>query len=478
MDERDLEYIRALQSRSGRISRYVPSRSDRILSKPASVIRNPRVKAHVSANTPKTTGLGGLLGGAIGSALVPLTGPGAVPVGAAVGDFVEKHATLENITEGMRTAKKFFGMGDYELKSNSLIATGGATSSEVQIVPQGNRAVRIIYREYLGDIRSGATLSGGSTTFDVSSYNINPGLVSLCPWFAPIAQQYEQWTPNGVVFEFKSLCSEYSANQALGAVMMATEYDVLDTAYANKTEMLNSAYSNEAKPSQRIVHGVECDPRDNPQSIFYVRAGNLPSGGDQRDYDLATFYVATQGCPTASLILGSLYIHYDITLRKEQLFNGLSAKGLLYDIIYGISGVANATPIPTIASNLRTNGATEIMTIGGLGTTVTMPAWLNAGRWRLEYKYVTAAAANCTLPAVTFTTNCAAASEFTLTSGAATTQIVATRAEGNTTDNEFYMTYLFDVSGPSPVITFGAGVFGAVPLYCWIAVSQVGVAFA
>lgn len=243
--------------------------------------------------------------------------------------------------------KSLVGWGDYKLRSNSLVKGGGATGGNVRIIPQGERAVRIVYREYIGDVFTHPSTPGA---FSVKSYPLNPGLLETFSWLPPIAQQYEQWTPNGIVFEFKSTSSEYVATQALGSVIMATEYDQLDAPYANKVEMLNSAYSNEAKPSEQILHGIECDPRDNPNNIFYVRSGAAP--GDIRDYDLATFYIATQGGATANLNLGSLYIHYDITLRKEQLYNGIPMRGQLFQ-----SFLLNT---PTLALPLGSSPATLV----------------------------------------------------------------------------------------------------------------------
>lgn len=339
--------------------------------------------------------IGALAGGALGgSALgfVSAGNPAAIAAGASLGTGVGKFL-------GGEMSKKFrswFGMGDYTLKSNSLINTGGATESDVQIVPQGNREVRIIYREYLGDVYTHPTVAG---QFNLQAFPVNPGLVSTFPWLAPIAQQYEQWTPNGIVFEFKSTSSEYTATQALGSVIMATEYDVLDSNYASKQEMLNSCYSNEAKPSQRIVHGIECDPRDNPQSIFYVRNADVPATGDIRDYDLARFQVATQGGGTANLNLGSLYVHYDITFRKEQLFGGVALKGALFYFGQLNGPVTNSLPLGS--STPTTVDANFVPTIAL--NTVTFPNYTVGAVWFMQYYLVGTAAAISVAGAATLT---------------------------------------------------------------------------
>lgn len=284
--------------------------------------------------------------------------------------------------EGRKLWKSFWGSGDYSLKSNSLVPGGGSTSGDVTIVSGGPRETRIIYREYIGDVFTHPTTAGG---FLAKTYAINPGLVSMCPWLAPLAQQYEQWTPNGIVFEFKSTSSEYVSTQALGSVIMATEYDSLDTVFANKQEMLNSAYANEAKPSQHIVHGVECDPRDNPNRIFYVRAAGVPTGASIRDYDLGNFTVATQGCQSLGLNLGSLYIHYDITFRKEQLFNGIPFRGqlngswTLAPTINASNPLGSSTP-SQVGGNLASPDVTFVLNV------LNFPTWTVAVRWMTIYR--------------------------------------------------------------------------------------------
>lgn len=454
-------------------------RSARHYGPPLATRYNKRVRAHVEENTPGassgTTGIGSLLGGIAGG-YAGGGNPGAAAIGATVGDLGEQ--VIPYIPQMVKRVKSWFsGMGDYKLNTNSLIEGGGVTDSNIQIVPQGNRAIRIIYREYLGDVITGPVAGA----FSIRGFALNPGLVELCPWLAPIAQQYEQWSPNGMVFEFRSTSSDYTATQALGSVIMATEYDSFDKPFANKQEMLNCAYSSEAKPTDRLLHGVECDPRDNPNSIFYVRSGTNPSGASLRESDLGIFYVATQGGSTANLNLGSLYVHYDITLRKEQLFNGLPARGLLFDAIWGVAGVATATPLPTIASgNVRTVASTPLMTIGGLGTSITLPPWVNNGRWRLIYYYSTTGNATQLMPPViTPLVNCFPVVSTPLTNGGDAVQLRNIRIPGFTATS--CVAYIdFNVTGPSPSLLAAGAIIdlgAAVPDKCFIAIQQMGEAW-
>lgn len=293
-------------------------------------------------------------------------------IGSHLGSFAES---------GVRKlAKSWFGIGDYNLRSNSLVKTGSTDTSKVEIVPAGPRETRIIYKEYIGDVFTHPTTAGA---FHSKSYDLNPGLMEVFPWLCTIAQQYEQWTPNGIIFEFRSTSSEYVATQALGSVIMATDYDSLDTGYANKQEMLNSAYSNESKPSERIVHGIECDPRDNPNRIFFMRSGSIPSGSTIREYDLGKFTIATQGGSTVNLNLGSLYIHYDITFRKEQIYNGPFLKGALYCYAQ-LQGTINGTT--TLGSSPPDLGGSNFASSLTFTTNkVTFPTYTTGAYWYIVY---------------------------------------------------------------------------------------------
>ena len=86
-----------------------------------------------------TAGLGGLGG---------LLGPAGARVGASLGDW----------------GANILGMGDYEVKSNTLLEGNG-----VPKVHATKRGVSISHRELLGDIT-------GSQTFTSRTYPISPGV--------------------------------------------------------------------------------------------------------------------------------------------------------------------------------------------------------------------------------------------------------------------------------------------------------------
>lgn len=211
---------------------------------------------------------------------------------------------------------KYFGHGDYKLTSNSLMTGTSATGAKFS--NSGRRGTRIQEREYLGDIVSGA-LTGSATDFDASAYILNPTNTDTFPWLSQIALLYDQWEPHGIVFEFVSTSSDYNGtSQALGAVIIATDYDSYDPPYTSKQQMENSDYACSTKPALSLVHGVECDPRERPTPILYTSTSN---GAPTNSTLLGSTTVATQGCSVAGVTLGELWISYDITFYKKQLPN-------------------------------------------------------------------------------------------------------------------------------------------------------------
>lgn len=246
-------------------------------------------------------------------------------VGGQIGDRLETLGRSA-LTYGAKRFKDWTGFGDYTLVGNSLVQ--GAKDPGLQIQTVG-RFTRIKYREYLGEV---VTHPADVGRFHVQKFRINPADLQTFPWLNPIATQFEQYKPMGILFEFKSTATDYSGTTAsLGSVITATDYNVLDPPFTNKGAMLNNAYSQESKISESQIHGVECDPKELQRNVFYVSTTDKTSGRGPRDYDVGNFYIATDGGGLpAGQSVGSLWVHYDFVFFKEQIYGGLAAKNLLY----------------------------------------------------------------------------------------------------------------------------------------------------
>jgi len=187
-------------------------------------------------------------------------------------------------------------------------------------------AVVISHREYLRDISTGPIPTAGQPTlFDNSVFPINPGLAETFPWLSQIAQNFEQYRFTGLIFEYKTLSVDAinSTTINLGAVVLATDYNVLHAPFSTKSQMENYMFCSSGKPSLTITHPVECSPSQTPVDKLYVRgssSSSFPSTGyDLRLYDLGNFQVATVGLPAVANNIGELWVSYEVEFYKPQL---------------------------------------------------------------------------------------------------------------------------------------------------------------
>lgn len=242
----------------------------------------------------------------MGSTLGGLTGiPGASALGGWAGNAISQ----------------FMGWGDYAIGVNSLINPGGGLN-----VSKGVDAsnIRVRHSEFLGDI----TVQTAATPFTLAlNQVVNPGNAALFPWLSTMADNYEQWIPKGIVFEFKSTASTNSASTNLGSVAFASDYDVYDDAPTSRVQMLQMAFSQDNSVAVNQAHGLECDPRQNPNGMFWILHKGEQIEGSAREYHLCTTY-ASAGNAAVAGIVGQLWVHYDIVLCKERPPRNLSG---IYD---------------------------------------------------------------------------------------------------------------------------------------------------
>jgi hypothetical protein len=244
-------------------------------------------------------GLGGLGGAALGG-LAGNPGVGSV-VGTSFGAAVSK----------------WLGAGDYEVSKNSLVARA---SSAIPTMHRTDQSVVIRHKEYVGPLT-------GSTAFTVQrECVINPGLSGTFPWLSGIAKNFQEYSVKGMVYHYvpTSGSAISSTSSALGSVMFQTTYRSTDTPPVSKIEMLNEYWSNEVVPFETCVHPIECDPKENPFSIHYVRAGDAV--GEPLLYDIGRTFIATQGMQSA-YVVGDVWVTYEIEFKKPIVSSNATSHG-------------------------------------------------------------------------------------------------------------------------------------------------------
>lgn len=332
-------------------SRYVTAKSNARLAE-----RKDRRDA--TKDPGVISAIGGGAGGLIGEAF----GPAGMAVGTMLG------GKLGHLVE------KITGFGDYKIVSNSIMKGGMSPPQVVNSFNKGGFIVR--HREYISEVQA-------HTAFTIAGYPLNPGMAETFPWLAGIAQNFDQYRFRGILFEFKSTSSDAvlssATSSALGSINMATDYDAVDAAYANKREMLNSLYANSTKPSCNLIHPVECKRAQTPMQLQYIRNGPFPPNTDARMYDLGNFYVATEGMQADGGILGELWVTYEVEFFKQQVPNLVVAP--VNTDHWNMSGVTGSEMLGT--TRVQAAGVTMVGTTDS--GTYYFPDNISSGDFLLSY---------------------------------------------------------------------------------------------
>lgn len=410
---------------------------------PVQVVYPQRSAKVASNNAPKRqaeglfSGIGMGLGGLIG-------GPAGAAIGGAAGNL------LAQIT----------GFGEYKLQNNVLAphalssadSLHGINGSALTIKNRDTTGGTVIARkEYITDIIT----SSSANTFKIQNFFINPAQAGTFSWLSQIADNYEEWAIEGMIFEFRSTSSDAlnSTNTALGTVIMATDYNAATPNFVSKVEMEDYAYGQSAKPSVNQFHFIECAHRQSVSSILYCRPGSVPSGQDQRLYDWGNFQIATTGFQGTSVNIGELWVHYQVALLKPKLFSSLGL-GIDYFHYANLTGVTAAAPFGTVASATETSMSNIDITMSA--TTITFPISQLIQTFMVIGKWFQASAA-VTYPTLT-ATNCTIASNFSTSAGALTANA---STSPNTAETSISFMRLTQIStsgnGLVPTLAYSAG---------------------
>lgn len=241
------------------------------------------------------------------------------------------------------------GFGDYQVQSNALLETNGPPA----VINRGKEFI-VRHREYISDIYSLAGAANTPSGFGLQTFAINPGNFTTFPWLSSIADKFEQYRIEGMVFEFKSLYSDavVTQNGSIGSIILATEYNAGAPSFASKQAMENYQFAQSCKPSLSVLHPIECARSQNVLSELYVRPGVVPAGEDVKTYDFGDFQIASQGIPLgaagAAVNLGELWVSYQIALIKPRIPTASSSyidSGFAY--FTGITDNAGFSPYGT-----------------------------------------------------------------------------------------------------------------------------------
>lgn len=276
------------------------------------------------------------------------------------------------------TTNYLLNIGDYSqmpIQTNQLIKGSGQHPLMVNSGSDRTGDIYIHHREYLGPVTASATLTAsatagvttpGQSTFNVQSYPINAALQSVFPWLSQIARNFTFYEFEGLVFEYRPTSGEYGNLQtnALGKVIMATQYDPDAAYFPSSQQMENYDYATACKPAEHMIHGVETKIKQRLPNMLYTRTGT--STKDAVLTDLGEFQIATEGVPLsviggtagATLVtvnIGELWVSYKVRLSRANINSQNIAAPT--DYFLGYNGAAAAILMATSPTQLAAAGA-------------------------------------------------------------------------------------------------------------------------
>lgn len=251
---------------------------------------------------------------------------------------------------------------------------GGTDPPKMQM---GKGGMVVSHREYIQDISS-------SVPFIGENFPLNPGIQQTFPWLSQIADNFEEWIPEAIIFEYKTTSSNTvvnttNSNPGLGTVIVATQYNSLNREFGNKQQMENYENAVSVDPSRSVVHAIECAKGQTPVQPLYVRTGppvaSATSSNDLRFYDHGVTTIATVGQQTNNFVIGELWVSYRIRFLKPRLQTGIgnNERGVVdhFIIAAGASGVApfqgTFNPTRPFGNNMQVLGPpAQGSTLGGV----------------------------------------------------------------------------------------------------------------
>ncbi len=195
------------------------------------------------------------------------------------------------------------GKGEAELKyTRAPVAKGLRVMTKAPRV-NGGKSFVVSHSELLTDIN----LSSG---YSVASFPIQPGLAVSFPWLSNLATNFESYRIRKLRYRYEPQCATTSS----GTILMAIDYDALDPAPLDKTELMQKAGAVRCAVWDRVT----CVMKNNGSTFkrLFVRSGDPPSGSDIKTYDIGNLFIATEG--PSVILVGELYIDYELEFLTPE----------------------------------------------------------------------------------------------------------------------------------------------------------------
>jgi hypothetical protein len=334
-----------------------------------------------------------------------------------------------------------FGSGDYSLSGTAPSYNVMMNGSQIPKFDSTRQTNVVCHREYLGDIQ-------GTAVFTNRQYPLNPGMAITFPWLSTVAENYQEYKFHGLVFEFRSLITDFVTGGAPGVIVMSTNYNADAPLYTTKQQMENAEFAVSTKPTINLMHGVECADNQTILPQRYIRDSLPPTGQDLRLYDLGNFQFASASNPVQDL--GELWVSYCVEFFKPVQPTSTSIPGAGVHLFR--TGATSAAPLGATAITQKGNLA---ITCDGVG--IAIPNSVPGVVYKVDI-YWAGTPALVTIPG--FTTSPNTTTQIDLQNGGASTVVNPSGAVlSSTMEATIFIKSTSSVPGSIGVFISGASVF-------------------
>jgi hypothetical protein len=280
--------------------------------------------------------------------------------------------TLANVGSSLgRAAGAMFtrvtGLGDYQVASNSLLTNNGAP-----MFSPSKEGMIVRHREYIRDVM-------GASSFTNTSTLLNPANATLFPWLSNLAKNFETFQWKGLLFFYNPTSGAISSTQSLGTVILSTNYDVLNAAFASKAEAEAYQFTTSCVPSREMTHPIECKPSAVVSPRMYItdltNLSDLPTHADPRLYFTGLMQQMVVGCPSTEA-LGELWVSYEVEFFTPKKPQALSVTGLSDSFVYN-----QETELYNPSASFAPGSFLTYANAGGPDNVVTVAAVQGATQW-------------------------------------------------------------------------------------------------
>jgi hypothetical protein len=229
-------------------------------------------------------------------------------------------------------------------------------------------------------------------------------------------------------------------------------YDVLSPIFNVKQTQENYEYARSSKPSASFNIQGMTKQHQTSVDLLYVATAATSTQGDLRLYDLGNLQVSTVGMQAASILIGELWVTYEVELLKPQIPIGGDSAFVASDHFQGfVSNPTNLFGNTTITANPSSNLGCTV----GLNA-IHFPTNVGSGVYHILVQLTQNTAQAGSAPNFTLT-SCSIKNIY----GQGTAQYVESPGAASSSVSSM-LAVVVQITGPSAVIDFGNSIFSTI----------------